>query len=100
MTPDSCISSIRSFPSRVRSPTPEKTEPPPCWSATLVISSAIIPEVLLHLRDQLARAAVLGDVHAERVKDLGQPVREDGVEHDALDLDDLPRVLAVALVGH
>ena len=61
---------------------------------------AIVAEVLLHLRDQLARAAVLGDLDAERVVDLGQPVREDGVEHDALDLDDLPRVLAVALVGH
>ena len=61
---------------------------------------AIVAEVLLHLRDQLARAAVLGDLDAERVVDLGQPVREDGVEHDALDLDDLSRVLAVALVGH
>ena len=61
---------------------------------------AIVAEMLLHLRDQLARAAVLGDLDAERVVDLGEPVREDGVEHDALDLDDLPRVLAVALVGH
>src|SRR5207248_7915544 len=59
---------------------------------------AIVAEVLLHLRDQPARAAVLGDLDAERVKDLGQPVREHRVEHDTLDLDDLPRVLAVALV--
>ena len=63
-------------------------------------ADAIVAEVLLHLRDQLARAAVLGDLDAERVEDLGQPVREDRVEHDALDLDDLPGVLAVALVGH
>ena len=61
---------------------------------------AVVAEVLLHLRDQLARAALLGDVDAERVVDLGEPVREDGVQHDALDLDDLSRVLAVALVGH
>ena len=42
MTPDSCISSIRSLPSRVRSPTPEKTDTPPCWRATLWISSVIV----------------------------------------------------------
>ena len=63
-------------------------------------ADAIVAEMLLHLRDQLARAAVLGDLDAERMVDLGKPVREDGVEHDALDLDDLSRVLAVALVGH
>ena len=50
---------------------------------------AIVAEVLLHLRDQLARAAVpVGDLDAERVVDLRQPAREDGVEDDALDLDD------------
>ena len=38
-TPDSCISRKRSFPSRVRSPTPANTEKPPCWLATLLISS-------------------------------------------------------------
>jgi hypothetical protein len=32
---------------------------------------AIVAEVLLHLRDQLSRAAVLGDLDAERVVDLG-----------------------------
>ena len=64
-------------------------------------ADAIVAEMLLHLRDQLARAAVLlGNLDAERVVDLGELVREDGVEHDALDLDDLARVLAVALVGH
>src|SRR6266571_952160 len=39
ITPDSFISSQRSFPSRVRSPTPAKTDTPPCFSATLWISS-------------------------------------------------------------
>ncbi len=39
MTPDSFISSQRSFPSRVRSPTPEKTEKPPCSVAMFRISS-------------------------------------------------------------
>ena len=63
-------------------------------------TDAVVAEVLLHLRDQLSRPALLGDVDAERVVDLGELVREDRVEHDALDLDDLPRVVAVALVGH
>ena len=39
MTPDSCISSQRSLPSRVRSPTPANTETPPCFMAMLLISS-------------------------------------------------------------
>ena len=39
ITPDSVISSIRSVPSRVRSPTPAKTETPPCCCARLWISS-------------------------------------------------------------
>ena len=38
-TPDSFISRYRSFPSRVRSPTPQKTDRPPCPMATLWISS-------------------------------------------------------------
>ena len=37
--PDSCISFHRSLPSRVRSPTPENTEMPPCFMAMLLISS-------------------------------------------------------------
>src|SRR5262249_17091528 len=41
MTSDSVISSSRSFPSRVRSPTPEKTDTPPCSRAMLAISSWI-----------------------------------------------------------
>jgi hypothetical protein len=36
---DSRISRQRSFPSRVRSPTPANTEKPPCLSATLLMSS-------------------------------------------------------------
>ena len=40
-TPDSVISSQRSLPSRVRSPTPANTETPPCSRATLWISSWI-----------------------------------------------------------
>ncbi len=39
MTPVSCISSQRSLPSRVRSPTPAKTDTPPCCSATRRIIS-------------------------------------------------------------
>ena len=39
MTPDSFISSQRSLPSRVRSPTPQNTEKPPCSVAMLRISS-------------------------------------------------------------
>ena len=35
MTPPSDISSQRSLPSRVRSPTPANTETPPCFMATL-----------------------------------------------------------------
>src|SRR5216110_264864 len=38
-TPDSFISRYRSFPSRVRSPTPQKTDLPPCPFCTLLISS-------------------------------------------------------------
>src|SRR5207253_395766 len=41
MTPDSVISSHKSLPSRVRSPTPAKTENPPCCLATLLMSSMI-----------------------------------------------------------
>src|SRR5262249_8903869 len=45
---------------------------------------AIVAEMLLHLRDELA--ALDGD--AKRAVDLRQPAREHGVEDDALDLDD------------
>ena len=46
MTPDSCISIQRSVPSRVRSPTPAKTDTPPWLVATrLIISwmSTVLP---------------------------------------------------------
>ncbi len=39
ITPDSCISRYKSFPSRVRSPTPAKIETPPDSSATFLINS-------------------------------------------------------------
>src|SRR5581483_492486 len=58
-------------------------------------SDTVVAEMLLHLRDQLDRlAAVLrrnGD--AKRRVDLRQAVREDGVDHDTLDLEDLADVL-------
>uniref|UniRef100_A0A0A9CTU1 ATP synthase beta chain n=1 Tax=Arundo donax TaxID=35708 RepID=A0A0A9CTU1_ARUDO len=41
MTPLSIISLYRSLPSRVRSPTPAKTEKPPWALATLLINSMI-----------------------------------------------------------
>ena len=41
MTPDSIISLRRSFPSRVRSPTPANTENPLCFFAILFMSSLI-----------------------------------------------------------
>ena len=65
-------------------------------------ADAVVAEVLLHLRDQLPAPAFLqGHLDRERVVDLGQPLMEDGVEHDALDLDDLAGVLAVGgCVGH
>ncbi len=42
MTPDSCISSHMSVPSRVRSPTPANTDTPPCSCATRRIISWMI----------------------------------------------------------
>jgi hypothetical protein len=59
--------------------------------------------MLLHLRDQLSRLAVVAgrNLDAECAVDLGKRVREHGVEHDALDLDDRAGVAAVlGLVGH
>src|SRR5579862_3545057 len=61
---------------------------------------AVVAQVLLHLRDQLARAAVLGHLDAQRVVDLRQPAREDGVEDDALDLDDPAGALLGLRSGH
>ena len=42
MTPVSWNSSQRSLPSRVRSPTPANTDTPPCFMATLLISSLMM----------------------------------------------------------
>ena len=55
---------------------------------------AVVAEVLLHLADQ--RAAVAA-VDRDRVVDLGQLVREHGLDHDALDLLDAAHVPASAL---
>ena len=49
---------------------------------------AVVSEVLLHLRHE--RAVAERDL--EGGQDLGEALGEDGVEHDALDLDDLPDV--------
>ena len=61
-------------------------------------ADTVVAEVLLHLCDQVAFAVRALDL--ERGVDLGQPVREDGVDHDAANLDDLADVLAVVLVRH
>ncbi len=61
---------------------------------------AVVAEVLLHLRDDLARAVAVGDLDAQRVVDLRQPAREDGVEDDALDLDDPAGALFGLRCGH
>ena len=57
-------------------------------------ANAIVAEMLLHLCDQLAVIRL----DAERVVDRRQLIREDGVEDDALDLDDAAGVLF--FVGH
>src|SRR2546422_908763 len=117
-TPDSCISSQRSLPSRLRSPTPANTETPPCCVATLLISSwistvlprpapeavgrvhrhgahPVVPQVLLHLGDQVDRRApvALRNGDPKRRIDLRQLVGKEGVDDHALDLDQLADVL-------
>ena len=52
-------------------------------------ADAVVTQVLLHLGDQRAGR----QLDLEGAEDLGEVVGEDGVEHDALDLDDLPDVL-------
>jgi hypothetical protein len=59
-------------------------------------ADSVVPEVLLDLGDELA--AVHLDL--ERGVDLREPVREDGVDHDALDLDHLADASAVRLLSH
>ena len=61
------------------------------WRSSSDGADAIVSEVLLHLCDELA--VVDGD--AECGVDRRQLVREDGVDDDALDLDDLAPVLLV-----
>ena len=64
-------------------------------------ADTIVAEVLLHLRDQRGRAAVGGrHVDAQSRVDLRQALVEDGVEHDALDLDDRADVRRAGLLRH
>ena len=58
-------------------------------------ADAVVAEVLLHLRDERAARVAFGDLDLEGGVDLGEPVGEDGVDDDALDLDDPARVRAV-----
>ena len=58
-------------------------------------ANAVVAEVLLHLRDERAGRVAFGDLDLEGGVDLGEPVGEDGVDDDALDLDDPARVRAV-----
>ena len=62
---------------------------------------AIVTEMLLHLCDQRARLGVAEgrNLDPERRVDLGKTFGEDGVDHDALDLDDSAGLLS-ALFGH
>ena len=57
---------------------------------------AVVPEVLLHLGDHVAAV----DREPERVVDLRQLVREEHVDDDALDLDQLADVLPISLLSH
>ncbi len=65
-------------------------------------ADAIVAEMLLHLRDQRSRRAVwLGHLDGESAVDRGQPIGEDGVDDDALDLDDPAGVRGrFSVVGH
>ena len=58
--------------------------------------------MLLHLRDQRSRRAIrLGHLDGEGAVDRGQRVGEDGVDDDALDLDDPAGVRGrFSVVGH
>jgi hypothetical protein len=60
----------------------------------------VVAEVLLHLRDQPDRRLVvaLRELDPQGGVDLGQPLGEDGIDDDALDLDDLADVLLLAAV--
>ena len=58
-------------------------------------ANPVVAEVLLHLRDQRAGRVAFGDLDLEGGVDLREPVGKDGVDDDALDLDDPARVRAV-----
>ena len=62
----------------------------------------VVSEVLLHLGDEEAGGALvgLGELDSQRVVDGGQLAVEDGVDDDALDLDDPADVLRVRVPGH
>ena len=62
---------------------------------------AVIAQMLLHFGDEVAGSATVrvGHRDAQRTRDLGQAVGEDGVDDDPLDLDDLADVLAALLLG-
>ena len=97
MTPDSCISSHRSVPSRVRSPTPAKTETPPCCFATRLIISKMITVLPTSGTAEKADLAAL-HIRFQQVDDL-----DPGLEHLAARLEVLEwRRVAVDLpvVGH
>ena len=59
----------------------------------------VIAEMLLHFGDEVAGGATVrvGHRDAQRTRDLGQAVGEDGVDDDAFDLDDLADVLPCSL---
>ena len=62
---------------------------PSAYYAVLA-ANAVVAEMLLHLCDQRAAAAVGGRyLDRQGVVDPGQNVREDGVDDNALDFDDL-----------
>ena len=61
-------------------------------------ADAVVTEMLLHLCDERARRVTLGDLDLECRVDLGELVGEDGVDDDALDLDDPAGVAVVALL--
>ena len=69
MTPPSDISSHKSLPSRVRSPTPAKTERPPCFMATLWINSRIKTVLPTPAPPNRSNLAAL-DVWPHQVNDL------------------------------
>src|SRR3954467_13626808 len=67
ITPDSVISSQRSLPSRVRSPTPANTDPPPAAHAGEPRQAAVL---LRDVVDQLLDQPRLADARAAEQADL------------------------------